>query len=75
MNEQPKYEVSEEKFRDFFVSAEEPKGKIDFPDVNTLVSELNLDNTQIDKIYEVREQIISRFLTVAMRKILMKKCF
>jgi len=52
MNEQPKYEVSEEKFRDFFVSAEEPKGKIDFPDVNTLVSELNLDNTQIDKIYE-----------------------
>lgn len=52
MNEQPKFEVLEEKFRDFFVSAEEDKGIIDFQDVNTLVDGLNLDDNHIDKIYE-----------------------
>lgn len=55
MNEQPKFEVLEEKFRDFFVSAKEHKGMIDIQDVNTLISELNLDNHQIDKIYEKLE--------------------
>lgn len=55
MNEQPKLEVLEEKFREFFVSAKKHKGIVDIQDVNTLISELNLDNHQIDKIYEKLE--------------------
>ncbi|NLP34013.1 MAG: RNA polymerase sigma factor RpoD [Clostridiales bacterium] len=55
MNEQPKFEVLEEKIRDFFVYAKEHKGIIDVKDVNTLISDFNLDNNQIDKIYEKLE--------------------
>ncbi|MBE5966703.1 MAG: RNA polymerase sigma factor RpoD [Lachnospiraceae bacterium] len=55
MNEQPNYEVLEEKFREFFVSAKNQKGIVKLQDVNTLINELNLDNHQIDKIYEKLE--------------------
>ena len=55
MNEQPGYEVLEEKLREFFAGTKNQKGIVNLKDVNTLISELNLDNHQIDKIYEKLE--------------------
>jgi RNA polymerase primary sigma factor len=55
MNEQSSYDVLEERFRELVVTANRQKGIIDAEKVNTLISELNLDNTQIDKIYEKLE--------------------
>ena len=55
MNEQPGYEVLEEKLREFFAGTKDQKGIVNLKDVNTLISELNLDNHQIDKIYEKLE--------------------
>ncbi|HWT26449.1 MAG TPA: RNA polymerase sigma factor RpoD [Mobilitalea sp.] len=52
MNEQPIHDIFEEKFRELIVFANKQKGIIEAEKVNTLISELNLDNNQIDKIYE-----------------------
>ncbi len=52
MNEQPIHDILEDKFRELIVTANRQKGILDAEKVNTLVSELNLDNKQIDKIYE-----------------------
>ncbi|MBH1941616.1 RNA polymerase sigma factor RpoD [Mobilitalea sibirica] len=52
MNEQPIHDVLEEKFKELIVFANRQKGIIEADKVNTLINELNLDNTQIDKIYE-----------------------
>lgn len=52
MNEQPIQELFDTKFRDLIISAKQEKGIIDSDKVNTIISDLNLDNKQIDKIYE-----------------------
>jgi RNA polymerase primary sigma factor len=52
MNEQANHDVLEDKFRELIAFANRQKGIIDAEKVNTLISELNLDNNQIDKIYE-----------------------
>lgn len=52
MNEQPIHDVLEEKFHELIASANRQKGIVDAEKVNTLISEFNLDNSQIDKIYE-----------------------
>ncbi len=52
MNDQTNHDVLEDKFRELIAFANRQKGIIDAEKVNTLISELNLDNTQIDKIYE-----------------------
>lgn len=52
MNEQPIHDILEEKFRELIVVANRQKGILDAEKVNTFISELNLDNKQIDKIYE-----------------------
>lgn len=52
MNEQPTHDVLEEKFRELIAYANKQRGIIDAEKVHTLISELNLDNNQIDKIYE-----------------------
>jgi RNA polymerase primary sigma factor len=52
MNEQPIHDILEEKFRELIVIANRQKGILDAEKVNTFISELNLDNKQIDKIYE-----------------------
>jgi len=55
MNEQSTHDVLEEKFRELIAFANRQKGIVDAEKVNTLISELNLDNNQIDKIYEKLE--------------------
>lgn len=46
------HDVLEDKFRSLLAYANKQKGIIDAEKVHTLISELNLDNNQIDKIYE-----------------------
>lgn len=55
MNDKPFHDILEEKFKNLVVVANKQKGVIDAEKVNNLISELNLDNTQIDKIYEKLE--------------------
>ncbi len=52
MNDQTAHDVLEDKFRELIAFANRQKGIIEAEKVNTLISELNLDNNQIDKIYE-----------------------
>ena len=52
MNDQTTHDVLEEKFRELIAFANRQKGIIEADKVNNLISELNLDNNQIDKIYE-----------------------
>jgi len=52
MNDQTTHDVLEDKFRELIAFATRQKGIIEAEKVNTLISELNLDNSQIDKIYE-----------------------
>ncbi len=52
MNDQTTHDVLEDKFRELIAFANRQKGIIEAEKVNTLISELNLDNNQIDKIYE-----------------------
>jgi RNA polymerase primary sigma factor len=52
MNDQSAHDVLEDKFRELIAYANNQKGIIEAEKVNTLISELNLDNNQIDKIYE-----------------------
>lgn len=52
MNEQPTHDNFDTKFRELILSANRQNGMIDAVMVNTMISELNLDNKQIDKIYE-----------------------
>lgn len=52
MNEQPIHDIQEEKFRELISSADRQKGILDADKVNTFISDFNLDNKQIDKIYE-----------------------
>ncbi|HWT73927.1 MAG TPA: RNA polymerase sigma factor RpoD [Mobilitalea sp.] len=52
MNDQTNHDVLEDKFRELIAYANRQKGIIEAEKVNTLISELNLDNNQIDKIYE-----------------------
>lgn len=55
MNEQPRDVVLEEKLHELLDLAKKNKGIIDSSVVNTLITELNLDNTQSDKIYDKLE--------------------
>jgi len=55
MNDQSNQEVLEDKFRELIDYAHKQKGVVEADKVNTLISELNLDNNQIDKIYEKLE--------------------
>lgn len=55
MSEQPIHDIYEEKFKELIEFANRQKGIIEVEKVNTLISELNLDNNQIDKIYEKLE--------------------
>lgn len=52
MNDQSNHDVLEDKFRELIAYANKQKGVVEAEKVNTLISELNLDNNQIDKIYE-----------------------
>ncbi len=52
MNDQTAHDVLEDKFHELIAFANRQKGIIEAEKVNTLISELNLDNNQIDKIYE-----------------------
>lgn len=52
MNDQSNHDVLEDKFHELITFASKQKGVIEAEKVNTLISELNLDNSQIDKIYE-----------------------
>jgi len=52
MNDQANHDVLEDKFRELIAFANRQKGILEADKVNTLISELNLDNNQIDKIYE-----------------------
>ncbi len=52
MNDQANHDVLEDKFRELLAYANKQKGILEAEKVNTLISELNLDNSQIDKIYE-----------------------
>lgn len=52
MNDQTNHDVLEDKFRELIAYANRQKGIIDAEKVHTLIGELNLDNNQIDKIYE-----------------------
>ncbi len=52
MNDQPTHDVLEDKFRELIAFANRQKGVLEAEKVHTLISELNLDNNQIDKIYE-----------------------
>ncbi len=52
MNEQPIQDIQEERFRELISAADHQKGILDADKVNTFISEFNLDNKQIDKIYE-----------------------
>ncbi|MDF2541249.1 MAG: polymerase, sigma 70 subunit, RpoD family [Herbinix sp.] len=55
MNEQPIQNIMDERVKDLIAYANRQKGIIDAQKVNSLISELNLDNTQIDKVYEMLE--------------------
>lgn len=55
MNDQSNLDVLEDKFRELIDYANKQKGVIEAERVNALISELNLDNNQIDKIYEKLE--------------------
>ncbi len=57
MNDQSNLSVLEDKFRELLEYASSQKGVIEADKVNTLISELNLDNNQIDKIYEKLEAL------------------
>jgi RNA polymerase primary sigma factor len=52
MNDQSSHDILEDKFRELIAFANKQKGVIEAEKVNTLISELSLDNNQIDKIYE-----------------------
>lgn len=52
MNDQSNHDILEDKFRELIAFANKQKGIVEAEKVNTLISELNLDNNQIDKIYE-----------------------
>ena len=55
MNEQPRDVVLEERLHDLLDRAKKNKGIIEANVVNALITELNLDNSQSDKIYEKLE--------------------
>lgn len=52
MNDQSAHDVLEDKFQELLNYSNSQKGIIEAEKVHTLISELNLDNHQIDKIYE-----------------------
>ncbi|WP_330594386.1 RNA polymerase sigma factor RpoD [Variimorphobacter saccharofermentans] len=52
MSDQMNHDVLEDKFKELLALANQKKGIIEVDRVNTLINELNLENTQIDKIYE-----------------------
>ena len=52
MNDQANHDILEDKFRELVAYANRQKGIIEQEKVNAFISELNLDTTQIDKIYE-----------------------
>lgn len=52
MDDQTAHDVLEDKFRELIAFANRQKGVIEAEKVHTMISELNLDNNQIDKIYE-----------------------
>ncbi len=52
MNERAIHDVFEDKFSELIGFAKKQKGIIEVEMVNTLINELNLDNKQIDKVYE-----------------------
>lgn len=52
MSDQTSHDVLEDKFRELIAFANRQKSIIEVEKVNTLISELNLDNNQIDKLYE-----------------------
>ena len=55
MNEQPRDVVLEEKLHELLDLAKKNKGIIESDIVNSLITELNLDNSQSDKIYDKLE--------------------
>lgn len=55
MNEQPRDVVLEEKLHELLDLAKKNKGIIDSDVVNSIITELNLDNSQSDKIYDKLE--------------------
>ncbi len=55
MNDQSNHDVLEDKFRELIEYANKQKGVIEADKINALVGDLNLDNNQIDKIYEKLE--------------------
>lgn len=52
MNERAIHDIFEEKFSELIRYAKRQKGIIEDEIVNTFINELNLDNKQIDKVYE-----------------------
>lgn len=52
MNERAIHDVFEEKLKELIRFAKKQKGIVEAEMVNTLINELNLDNKQIDKVYE-----------------------
>ena len=52
MNERAIHDIFEEKFKELIRYAKKQKGIIEAEMVNTFINELNLDNKQIDKVYE-----------------------
>ncbi len=52
MSDLSSHDLLEDKFRELISFANKQKGVIDAEKINTLAGELNLDNNQIDKIYE-----------------------
>jgi RNA polymerase primary sigma factor len=52
MNDQSGHDIFEDKFQELIAFAGKQKGVIEAEKINTLISELGLDNSQIDKIYE-----------------------
>lgn len=55
MNDQSSHDILEDKFRELIAYANKQKGIIEAEKVNAFISELNLDNNLIDKIYEKLE--------------------
>ena len=52
MNDQSSQDIFEDKFQELINFANRQKGVLEAEKINTLISELSLDNNQIDKIYE-----------------------
>lgn len=52
MNERAIHDVFEEKFNELIRYAKRQKGIVEVEMINTFINELNLDNKQIDKVYE-----------------------